>query len=290
MAYDSKRGYEAVVGDERKRELARFLVQRLVEEARDHGTAVPVDAAAAAADPRASFDRLWLAFRALVNIRPDWEPPEGFLAAQDELLQALVEEAGIVAVAEAQPSPENARLRLWRGDITRLQADAIVNAANAALTGCWVPLHYCIDNAIHTFAGVQLRAECAALMRVQGCEEPTARAKVTGAGNLPARHVIHTVGPVASGRPTPQHRAQLAQSYRACLDAAAAAGDRSVAFPCISTGVFGFPQDEAAPIAVAAVHAWLDEHPDLPMTVVFDVFSDTDEGLYRGLLGLESRS
>ncbi len=289
MAYNSKRGYVAVMGEERKRELARFLVQRLVEEARTHGTAVPADAAAAAADPCASFERLWLAFRALVNIRPAWDPPAGFQDAQDELLQALVEEAGIVEVAEARPSPGDARLRLWRGDITRLRADAVVNAANSALTGCWVPLHYCIDNAIHTFAGTQLRAECTALITAQGCEEPTARAKVTGAGNLPARHVIHTVGPIASGDPTPQHCAQLARSYRACLDAAAAAGDRSVAFPCISTGVFGFPQHEAAPIAVQAVRTWLDEHPDQPITVIFDVFSDTDEDLYRDLLGLEPR-
>lgn len=148
------------------------------------------------------------------------------------------------------------------------------------------PLHYCIDNAIHTFAGVQLRAACANLMAAQGHPEPTAQAKVTGGYNLPARYVIHTVGPIANGRPTDTHRRQLAECYRACLDAAAKAGLSSIAFCCISTGVFGFPQEEAASIAVATVRRWLNEHPDVPMTVVFNVFSATVESLYRPLLGL----
>lgn len=173
-----------------------------------------------------------------------------------------------------------------RGDITTLAADAIVNAANSGMTGCWAPLHYCIDNAIHTFAGVQLRAACANLMAAQGYPEPTAQAKVTDGYNLPARYVIHTVGPIANGRPTDTHRRQLAECYRACLDAAAKAGLASIAFCCISTGVFGFPQEEAASIAVATVRRWLNEHPDVPMTVVFNVFSATDESLYRPLLGL----
>ena len=143
-----------------------------------------------------------------------------------------------------------------------------------------------IANAIHAFAGVQLRAACAKAMAAQGHPEPTAQAKVTDAFNLPARYVIHTVGPIADGRPTDTHRRQLAECYRACWDAAAAAGLSSIAFCCISTGVFGFPQEEAASIAVATVRRWLDEHPDASMTVVFNVFSETDEHLYRPLLGL----
>ena len=154
------------------------------------------------------------------------------------------------------------------------------------MTGCWAPLHYCIDNAIHTFAGVQLREACANLMAAQGHPEPTAQAKVTDAYNLPARYVIHTVGPIADGRPTDTHRRQLTECYQACLDAVAGAGLASIAFCCISTGVFGFPQAEASSIAVATVRRWLDEHPDASMTVVFNVFSETDEHLYRPMLGL----
>ena len=202
------------------------------------------------------------------------------------MMAASIAEAGVATFADTTPSPTDPRLRLWRGDITTLAADAIVNAANSGMTGCWAPLHYCIDNAIHTFAGVQLRAACANLMAAQGHPEPTSQAKVTDGYNLPARYVIHTVGPIANGRPTDTHRRQLAECYRACLDATAKAGLSSIAFCCISTGVFGFPQEEAASIAVATVRRWLNEHPDVPMTVVFNVFSETDESLYRPLLGL----
>lgn len=270
------------------RKLLQYLVEYLVKESEAHGCALPPAAADVAHDDlaSASADELWLAFRSLVNVRPPWPAPAEFLAAQNELLQGLIAEAGVATLADTTPSPTDPRLRLWRGDITTLAVDAIVNAANSGMTGCWAPLHYCIDNAIHTFAGVQLRAACANLMAAQGHPEPTAQAKVTDGYNLPARYVIHTVGPIADGRPTDTHRRQLAECYRACLDAAAAAGLSSIAFCCISTGVFGFPQEEAASIAVATVRRWLDEHPDASMTVVFNVFSETDEHLYRPLLGL----
>lgn len=270
------------------RKLLQYLVEYLVEEGKAHGCALPPAAADAAQGglASASAEALWLAFRSLVSVRPPWPAPGEFLAAQDELLQGLIAEAGVATLADTTPSPTDPRLRLWRGDITTLAADAIVNAANSGMTGCWAPLHYCIDNAIHTFAGVQLRAACANLMAAQGHPEPTAQAKVTDGYNLPARYVIHTVGPIANGRPTDTHRRQLAECYRACLDAAAEAGLSSIAFCCISTGVFGFPQEEAASIAVATVCRWLNEHPDVPMTVVFNVFSETDESLYRPLLGL----
>jgi O-acetyl-ADP-ribose deacetylase (regulator of RNase III) len=188
-------------------------------------------------------------------------------------------------VGEAEPSPADGRLRLWRGDITTLAADAIVNAANSQMLGCWVPGHHCIDNAIHTFAGVQLRLACALLMQAQGHEEPTGQAKVTDAYNLPTKRIIHTVGPIANGLPTARHRAELASCYRSCLDAAAAEGLHSLAFCCISTGIFGFPQEEAAGIAVRTVRAWLDEAAT-DLVVVFNVFGAKDELLYRGLLGL----
>lgn len=278
---------ENALTETRKRELLQYLVKYLIEESESHGCGLPPAADAVRGEPgNASDEGLWLAFRSLVNVRPPWPASAEFLAAQDELLQGLIAEAGVATLADTTPSPTDPRLRLWRGDITTLAVDAIVNAANSGMTGCWAPLHYCIDNAIHTFAGVQLRAACAKAMAAQGHPEPTAQAKVTSGYNLPARYVIHTVGPIADGRPTDTHRRQLAESYRACLDAAAEAGLSSIAFCCISTGVFGFPQEEAASIAVATVRRWLDEHPDMPTTVVFNVFSETDESLYRPVLGL----
>ena len=238
-------------------------------------------------DPRAVLREMgpWQAFRALVNTREPVPADERLLALQDELLQGLIAEAGVHGVEEAEPAPHDPRLRLWRGDITTFAADAIVNAANSQMLGCWRPGHACIDNAIHTFAGVQLRLACARIMEAQGHEEPTGEAKVTDAYNLPARRVIHTVGPIAGGLPTALHRAQLASCYRSCLDAAADEGLRSVAFCCISTGVFGFPQRQAAEIAVRTVRAWLDEAAS-DMTVVFNVFSEEDERIYRALLGM----
>lgn len=236
-------------------------------------------------DPR-WFMEQWEQFRALVNTREPKPASPEFLKVQDRVLQLMVAEPGITEADELGRTASDPRLSIWRGDITALRCDAIVNAANSALLGCWIPGHLCIDNAIHTFAGVQLRAACAKAMAAQGHPEPTAQAKVTDGYNLPARRVIHTVGPIADGRPTDTHRRQLAECYRACLDAAAAAGLSSIAFCCISTGVFGFPQKEAASIAVASVRRWLNEHPDIPMTVVFNVFSETDESLYRPLLGL----
>lgn len=277
----------------RKHDLLVYLVKRLLKERLDNGGFMP-EKLVSLIPPRdgierASTEQLWLAFRALVNVREPWPADTDLLAAQDELLQGLIAEANVTAVRDTAASPLDPRLHLWRGDITTLAADAIVNAANDGMTGCWAPLHYCIDNAIHTFAGIQLRLECARLIREQGHPEPTGHAKLTDAYNLPSRHVIHTVGPIANGRPTQEHRALLASSYRSCLDAAAQAGDASIAFCCISTGVFGFPPDEAAPIAVGTVHAWLAERDaacEPAPTVVFNVFSEADEARYAKLLEL----
>lgn len=269
--------------DERRRdELMDIALGWLVDERRERGGWMPDRVPG----PRAPFERRWSCFRALVNTREPWPADRRFLAAQNELLSGIIAERGVATLADCAPSPGDARLRLWRGDITLLATDAIVNAANSGMTGCWRPLHSCVDNAIHTFAGVQLRLECARAMRAQGHPEPTASARVTLAYNLPARRVVHTVGPVVQGRPTDAQRAELARCYEACLDAASAEGLSSVAFCCVSTGVFGFPADEAAQVALGATRRWLDAHPQAGMTVVFDVFLESDEMIYRKLLGM----
>ena len=185
-------------------------------------------------------------------------------------------------VREPMPAADE-RLSLWRGDIATLAADVVVNAANSRMLGCWVPGHHCIDNAIHTYAGIQLRAECARIMQAQGRPEPTGLAKMTGAYNLPAKWVVHTVGPIADGNPDDEDRALLASCYESCLDAARETGAESIAFCCIGTGVFGFPQKEAAEIAVRTVRRWLDGNGP-GIHVVFDVFLESDERIYRDVL------
>ena len=261
--------------ENRKRELLLALVSALCDE-RGMEAGLGEDAAT---------DELFSAFRALANTRPPIPADPGWLAMQDELLRGMIADAGVTHVEDIPPVAADPRLRLWRGDITTLSVDAIVNAANSRMLGCWVPSHHCIDNAIHTFAGVQLRIECARIMEAQVHEEPTGAAKITPAYNLPSKHVIHTVGPIANGHPTNLHREQLSSCYRSCLDLAAQNGLRSIAFCCISTGVFGFPQEEASTIAVRAVRRWLDENGS-DMTVVFNVFGGADESIYRGLLGI----
>lgn len=284
MAHSLYENPEALLmSEEDKQALCVKLNHILADERVDHGEEpfkIP--------SPEVPFHDQWLAFRSMVNIREAWPCAPRFLKGQDRLLQALIAEAGVVGLDQAEPAPcKPGTLYHWQGDITTLATDSIVNAANSHLTGCWAPLHYCIDNAIHTFAGVQLRLACDKIMRAQGHFEPTAQAKVTGAYNLPSTHVIHTVGPIAQGHPTDLHREQLAQCYAACLDAAVDAGDGSIAFCRISTGVFGFPQAEAASIAVASVNAWLESHPDSRMKVVFNTYLDSDAALYRNLLELD---
>lgn len=234
------------------------------------------------ADERGQRDLL----RALMNVRPPVEPSPEFLRVQDDYLRERARERGITDVRTLAPVASDPRICLWQGDITTLACDAIVNAANSQMLGCWVPGHRCIDNAIHSFAGVELRLECARLMAEQGHEEPTGRAKVTSGWNLPCRRVIHTVGPIAQGRPTARHRMELARCYESCLDAAAAEGLRTVAFCCISTGIFGFPAREAAGIARRTVTGWLDAHAHASVEcVVFNVFKDSDLAIYQELLG-----
>ena len=222
--------------------------------------------------------------RALMNIRPPLPLDPDFLRLQDALLSAEREERGVVDAAALPEAPGHPGIALWQGDITRLRADAVVNAANSTLLGCFHPCHGCIDNAIHSAAGLQLRDACARLMEAQGHPEPTGTAKLTGGCNLPARHVLHTVGPIISGPLTNADRAALASCYTACLSLAAEHGLHSVAFCCISTGEFRFPRGEAAGIAVDTVTRFL-SRPTSIRKVIFNVFQDADAALYRALLG-----
>ena len=221
--------------------------------------------------------------RALMNVRPPHPLSEEFLRMQDALLSAERKVLGVVDVMTLPAVPSDARIVLWQGDITRLNADAIVNAANSALLGYFIPCHRCIDNAIHSAAGLQLRAACAALMERQGHPEETGTAKLTAGYNLPARHVLHTVGPIVHGTLTEEHRQLLASCYRSCLTLAAKNGLKSVAFCCISTGEFHFPNDAAAEIAVREVRAFLAENTSVER-VVFNVFKDADLHIYERLL------
>lgn len=221
--------------------------------------------------------------RSLMNVRPPRPAKEEFLRIQDEYLQEETAEKGITDSELLPPSSLDGRLVLWRGDITTLKIDAIVNAANSALRGCFVPCHSCIDNIIHTYAGVQLRLDCDKIMNEQGYEEPTGQAKITPAYNLPSRYVIHTVGPIVSGKLTKKHCRQLADCYRSCLGLAAENGLKSIAFCCISTGEFHFPQQKAAEIAVNTVREYLKQDTSIER-VVFNVFKPEDQEIYREIL------
>ncbi|HIV95518.1 MAG TPA: protein-ADP-ribose hydrolase, partial [Candidatus Sellimonas avistercoris] len=188
---------------------------------------------------------------------------------------------GITDLTDLTPVSDG--IYLWQGDITTLKCDAIVNAANSGMTGCYVPNHRCIDNCIHTFSGIQLRLLCGTIMEKQGYPEPTGTAKLTPAFNLPCRYILHTVGPIVSGRLTETHCRQLADCYQSCLELAAGHGLHSVAFCCISTGEFHFPNDKAAEIAVQTVREFLAKDTSVK-NVIFNVFKDLDRDIYTRLL------
>ena len=222
--------------------------------------------------------------RSLFNIRMPKETSEDFLQIQDVYLQEENRRKGITDIADLQPVQDD--IYLWQGDITTLRCDAIGNAANSQMLGCFRPCHGCIDNAIHTFAGVQLRRNCNEIMQKQGHNEPTGQAKITPAYNLPCKYVLHTVGPIVSGRLTEEHCELLKSCYLSCLKLAEKNSCKSIAFCCISTGVFGFPQREAAQIAVDTVKEYKEEnHSDIK--VIFYVFKDSDLAIYREVLKSE---
>lgn len=219
--------------------------------------------------------------RSLMNVRPAVQIDEEFRAVQDVYLQQELKKRGVTDLMSLKPVQPG--VYLWQGDITTLRCDAIVNAANSGMTGCYVPCHRCIDNCIHTFAGVQLRLECAELMERQGYPEPAGKAKLTKAYNLPCKYVIHTVGPIVGERVTPGQVRLLASCYRSCLELAEKAGVESIALCCISTGEFHFPNERAAEIAVETVRRYRQETGS-GMKIIFNVFKDVDYEIYQRLL------
>ena len=252
-----------------RNEKLNYLISYLLSERNDMDISIPTDS-------KEKFDL----YRSLVNIRPAEKASAEYLRAEDEFLQKLTAQKGITGIVDLQPVEKN--IYLWKGDITTLQCGAIVNAANSGMTGCYRPCHNCIDNCIHTFAGVRLRLKCAEIMKAQGHEEPTGTAKITPAYDLPCDYVIHTVGPIVQGRLTEKHCELLKSCYQSCLELAVQSGIKSIAFCCISTGVFGFPQDKATEIAVQTVREFLLTHD---IEVIFNVFTEKDYKIYSRLLG-----
>lgn len=226
--------------------------------------------------------------RSLMNIRSPRHIDDLILKVQDEYLKGVSEEHGIVKLTDIPVRSEC--LSIWQGDITRLSVDAIVNAANSQMLGCFIPMHTCIDNCIHTFAGVQLRDECNRQMNQLRAkfgadyEQPTGVPMLTDGYNLPAKKVIHVVGPIVQFNLTPLLEQDLANCYINTLNMCLENNLKAVAFCCISTGVFHFPNERAAEIAVSTVRSWLSEHPGVMERVIFNVFKDEDKGYYEKLI------
>ena len=252
-------------------ERRQYLIRELIsEESEYRNLSVPRDACGQKT-----------LLRALMNVREPKPCSAEFLKIQDTYLQAETEAKGITDLADLTPAQDG--LYIWQGDITTLRCDAIVNAANGGMTGCYVPNHRCIDNAIHSFAGIELRLECAAIMKAQGHEEPTGHAKLTKAYNLPCKYVLHTVGPIVMGTLTAQDQNDLASCYRSCMRLAAEHNLESIAFCCISTGEFHFPNEKAAKIAVTTVKKEMNRKTSIKK-VIFNVFKDFDREIYESLL------
>ncbi len=253
-------------------ERQKFLIERLIaEQPRYSNLAIPRSEA-----ERKNF------LRSLFNIRMPKETDEDFLKIQNEYLRKEIAGKGVTDITDLTPVADG--IYLWQGDITTLKCGAIVNAANSQMLGCFVPCHGCIDNVIHTYAGVQLRLECARIMKEQGHKEQTGGAKITSAYNLPCDYVIHTVGPIVRGALSETDKSLLASCYRSCLEIADKNDVKSIAFCCISTGEFHFPNDKAAEIAVKTVKEYR-ERTESKNEVIFNVFKDVDHEIYRKLLG-----
>ena len=257
-----------------QQERLRYLVEGLVAEYKEkHNEHIDI--------PMNEEEQFNL-FRALCNIRPAGSMPAEWMKIQDEYLTELAREKGIVTINDMEKRAP--QIYLWQGDITRLSVDAIVNAANNQLLGCFAPNHRCIDNTIHTFAGIELRMACSRMIEYMDMPEKTGVARKTYGFNLPAKHVIHTVGPIIYDSLTDIDREQLASCYRSCLELANAYSLQSIAFCCISTGEFRFPNEDAAQIAIDTVRTYLKE-TNSKIQVVFNVFKDIDYDIYDKLLG-----
>lgn len=259
--------------DERRQYLIEYLLK---EEIRFRGQKIPKD--------KKGQENL---LRSLMNVRLPKPISEEFIRIQDEYLMERNKERGVTDVADLEPVASDSRLYIWQGDITTLRCDAIVNACNSQMLGCFSPMHACIDNFIHTYAGVELRLEMNEIMTKQGHEEETGKAKITSGYNLSAKYILHTVGPIIQWGVTREDEELLASCYRECLKLAADTGVESVAFCCLSTGVFRFPQLRAAEIAIATVKTFLDKD-DRIKKVVFNVFKDEDLKIYRNILERKS--
>ena len=248
-----------------------FLIQELLKEnKRYEDMEIPQD-----------FEEQRALLRALMNVRIAKNVDDEFIKVQDEYLKEGIKRKGIVDIDDLKPIKDG--IYLWQGDITTLRCDVIVNAANSGMTGCYVPNHRCIDNCIHSFAGVQLRLECDEIMTKQGYSEPTGQAKITNSYNLPCKYIIHTVGPIINGKLTSEDCDLLESCYKSCLELAAKNNLDSIAFCCISTGEFHFPNDKAAQIAVKTVEEFMKKETSLKK-VIFNVFKDMDKEIYRKLL------
>lgn len=248
-----------------------FLIQELLKEnKRYEDMEIPQD-----------FEEQRALLRALMNVRIAKNIDDEFIKVQDEYLKEEIKRKGIVDIDDLKPIKDG--IYLWQGDITTLRCDVIVNAANSGMTGCYVPNHRCIDNCIHSFAGIQLRLECDEIMKKQGHGEPTGEAKITNSYNLPCKYIIHTVGPIINGKLTSEDCDLLESCYKSCLELASKNNLESIAFCCISTGEFHFPNDKAAQIAVKTVEEFMKKETGLKK-VIFNVFKDMDKEIYRKLL------
>ena len=250
-----------------------YLIQELLAEERYKNISIPVD-------EKEQKDLL----RSLMNVRMPKPLSQDFFKIQDKYLQTE-RDMGIIESEELPSIPGDPRMVLWQGDITTLKVDAIVNAANSALLGCFRPLHTCIDNIVHSRSGIQLRLFCYDMMSKQGHEEPAGQAKITPAFNLPSKYILHTVGPVIGGAVRKQDCEALTSCYRSCLELAVKNNCQSIAFCCISTGEFHFPNEKAAEIAIQTVTSFLNTRKE-NIRVIFNVFKDIDLHIYQNFLGV----
>ena len=251
-----------------------YLIQELLAEERYKNISIPVD-------EKEQKDLL----RSLMNVRMPKPLSQDFFKIQDKYLQTERDMRGIIESEELPSIPGDPRMVLWQGDITTLKVDAIVNAANSALLGCFRPLHTCIDNIVHSRSGIQLRLFCYDMMSKQGHEEPAGQAKITPAFNLPSKYILHTVGPVIGGAVRKQDCEALASCYRSCLELAVKNNCQSIAFCCISTGEFHFPNEKAAEIAIQTVTSFLNTRKE-NIRGIFNVFKDIDLHIYQNFLGV----
>ena len=251
-----------------------YLIQELLAEERYKNISIPVD-------EKEQKDLL----RSLMNVRMPKPLSQYFFKIQDKYLQTERDMRGIIESEELPSIPGDPRMVLWQGDITTLKVDAIVNAANSALLGCFRPLHTCIDNIVHSRSGIQLRLFCYDMMSKQGHEEPAGQAKITPAFNLPSKYILHTVGPVIGGAVRKQDCEALTSCYRSCLELAVKNNCQSIAFCCISTGEFHFPNEKAAEIAIQTVTSFLNTRKE-NIRVIFNVFKDIDLHIYQNFLGV----